>query len=326
MNNRRPEGARVLVIHDDNILYKDELSARYPQLDIRFAETVAELTAARRDFKPNVIFCWIGPDIPGADQRQALYDPDVEWVHLGGAGFDHLLPLEGAEIVLTTCGGVLSAVMAETVVGAIMMLNYGFPGYLHLQKRYQWKQLPWTPLTGKTALVVGLGTIGQDVARLAKAVGLRVIGIRGHPSGDEPVDEVLTPDQLHEALPQADFVCLHLPLTAKTRHTIGPEEFALMKESAFLINTARGGVLDEIALLQALQTNQIAGAFCDVFRQEPLPPDSPLWEQENLVISAHASDSIVGWENYFAKAFIDNLDRWLAGEPLERVADHERGY
>jgi phosphoglycerate dehydrogenase-like enzyme len=326
MGKRHPKNIRILVIHDDNVLYKDDLVARYPELDIRFAVDVESLQAARRAFKPNVIFCWIGPEIPGSDQREALLDPDVDWVHVGGAGFDHLLPLDGAEIVLTTCSGVLSPVMAETVVAAMMMMNYGFPGYIHLQHERRWKQLPWTPLAGKTALIVGMGTIGQAVARLAQAVGMHVIGIRSYPTGQEPADEVLTPDKLHQVLPRADFVCLHLPLTPATRHTISSDEFALMKDSAYLINTARGGVVDEAALLQALQEGEIAGAFSDVFQQEPLPPDSALWDQKNLVISAHASDSIVAWENYFARAFMDNLDRWLAGEALQQVADHERGY
>ncbi|MEM7348351.1 MAG: NAD(P)-dependent oxidoreductase, partial [Chloroflexota bacterium] len=132
--------------------------------------------------------------------------------------------------------------------------------------------------------------------------------------------------ELKQLLPEVDFVTLHVPLNDNTRHLIDAEAFTLMRNDAILINTARGGVVDEAAMLTALQTDQIAGAYVDVFEEEPLPKDSPLWDAPNLIISPHIADSIAGWERHFADFFAQNLERWLSGEPLLNVVDVERGY
>lgn len=216
--------------------------------------------------------------------------------------------------------------MAETVLGAILMWNFGFPRYIEQQKNRVWRKFQWASVSQKTALVIGAGNIGARVAQLAKAVGMRVIGLKNTP-GDVPgVDEMLAPARLPDALPRADYVCVHVPLTAHTRDLIGAKEFALMKPSAVLINTARGGVVDEAALATALTNQEIGGAYMDVFAEEPLPADSVLWGLPNLVISPHVSDSVADWQARFVDFFVDNLQRWRANEPLLNVVDVGRGY
>lgn len=252
--------------------------------------------------------------------------PTVEWVQIGGTGFDHLGNLDKVTATVTNVAGVLSEFMAESVIGALLAMNYRLPSYVRQQQQANWEKHLWRPVSEQTILIVGMGTIGRMVALRAKQLGMRVLGLRRNVRPDPSVDEMQSIDQLHTLLPQADFLCLHLPLNRETYQLIGASEFALMKRSAILINTARGAIVDEEAMIRALKTNQIAAAFSDVFVDEPLPPDSPLWAIENLTISPHVSDAVIGWEAMYADFFADNLTRWLAAEPLHNVVDVQRGY
>ncbi len=326
MSNGRTNGPRILVVHDRAELYLDLLHSRFPDSAIGHcgaAETLAEHLARHR---PEVVLSYRSAGIPGPVHRRILECPSVVWIQAAGAGIEHLLPWDPARVTVTNAAGVLSRFMAEYVLGAVLMTNFGFPRYLRQQARGDWRGHPWSGVEGKTLLVVGLGRIGRATAKLASAAGLRVTGVRRSGEPVEGVAALFPPDRLHEALAEADFVVLHVPHTADTRRLIDAAALARMKPSAILINCARGAVVDEAALIETLRSESIAGAVLDVFETEPLPAESPLWQMDNVVITPHVSDSVADWQRRLAAFFCDNLDRWRAGQPLENVIDPARGY
>lgn len=316
----------MLILHDDAEHYFDGLETQFPAVTFELCTRGSDVATAVNALEPQIVFSWKGKALPGESQHSALTAPSVEWIQIGGAGFDHLGNLDDVTAIVTNVAGVLSPYMAETVIGAVLAMNYQLPTYIKQQLAARWQKHLWKPLAQQTILIIGMGSIGRTVALRAKQLGMRVLGLRRTLQPDPSVDEMQTIDHLHAFLPQADFVCLHLPLTSESHHLIGASEFALMKQSAILINTARGAIVDESALLSALTEGQIAAAFSDVFVNEPLPADSPLWAVENLVISPHVSDAVVGWEAMYADFFAQNLHRWFAGEALHNVVDVRQGY
>lgn len=321
---KRTGTCRAAIIHEEAGEYLDALKARFPGVEFFVCED-DESGAGVPRLEPEVVFSWKTKVISPHIQRSIMSGPSVQWVQVAGAGFEHLLPLSQS-IVVTNCSGVCSEFMAETVLGAILMWNFGFPRCIEQQRNAVWRQFLWTPLSRKTVLIIGLGKIGTAVARYSKGLGMRVLGIRSNPAGLESVDQVLGPEKLCEVLPQADYVCVHVPLTDRTRHLLSHAEFKRLKPGAVLINTSRGGVVDEQAMADALTDGRLAGAYADVFETEPLPPDSPLWYLPNLLISPHVSDSVVDWAQRFVDFFADNLARWLDGRDLINRVDIDRGY
>ena len=198
----------------------------------------------------------------------------------------HDLPLcgfssaHGAHVCRVTVSdgaGVLAPYLAESVTGAMLALGCGFLNYVEQQRARQWKPVAVTPLRDRTLLVVGFGRIGECVARNPKALGMRVLAIRGTPAPHPAADEMHGPDALPALLPRADFVSLHVRLNAATRAMLSREGPAAMRPGAYLVNTSRGPVVDEAALVDALRSGHLAGAYLDVFETEPLPAESPLW-------------------------------------------------
>ena len=318
------ETARVLVIHDEAEDYLDSMKTRFPDMDFQACvDTNSE--ASVKQFAPEIIFSWKGKPIPAAVHRSYIALPSVEWVHVAGAGIEHLLPFpEG--LTVTNSSGICSRFMAETVMAAMLMWNFGFPSYLEQQRARLWQQNSWGSLSQKTVLIFGVGSIGSAVATLAKSFGMRVLGIKNSLAPVDDVDEMFALDDLHDVLPEADYVCIHVPLTDRTQHFFSVDEFRRMKPSAVLINTARGGVVDEAALADALINKWIAGAYLDVFETEPLPKDSTLWGLPNLVISPHVSDSVADWPDRFIEFFMSNLERWQADQQLLNTVDLNKGY
>jgi len=208
----------------------------------------------------------------------------------------------------------------------------GLPRSFRAQGRREWvvhtdNEDTVFELAGKTMLLLGLGAIGQRTALVAAALGMRVFGVRRNPHIKVPeVEMVVGPGSLCDVLPQADFVVLTLPLTRDTRGMIGAEELMRMKPSAYLVNVGRGAIVDEQALARALREGWIAGAGLDVFEQEPLPPHSPLWEMQNVTITAHYSGSSPKYNERAMEIFLDNLQRYLVGQPLRNVVDKRLGY
>jgi phosphoglycerate dehydrogenase-like enzyme len=208
----------------------------------------------------------------------------------------------------------------------MLMLNYGLTGYVAQQRERCWQGHAWSGLRGRTALILGLGNIGRAVAAHCQYLGMHVLGLRRSAAEVAGVDELVAAEALHAALARCDVLCLHVPLTQHTRGLIDRAEFAALKPGALVVNTARGGVMVEGALHDALRDGRVRGAFVDVFEQEPLPPDSPLWDAPNLFISPHMADTVSDYEQRFTDFFADNLQRWLDGEALHNVVDPIAGY
>jgi phosphoglycerate dehydrogenase-like enzyme len=211
----------------------------------------------------------------------------------------------------------------------MLMFAKGAPGFLRAQARHEWLRYMPKELLGATVGIVGMGHIGEEVARLAKAFGCRIVATRRSVQAatrDALADELLPASELHRLLEVSDYVVLAVPLTPETHGMIGGAELRAMKPDAVLVNIARGAVVDEPALVEALRERLIAGAALDVFEREPLPEDSPLWELDNVIISPHISGGTEIYNQRAVDIFADNLRRYLAGEPLRNVVDPARGY
>ena len=255
--------------------------------------------------------------------------PKLKWIHLTGAGIEHVLPLDwlppGA--VLTNNRGVHRPKAQQFAMTALLMLNERIPALITEQGRAKWTRLYATDIENKTALIIGVGMMGDAAARAAKKLGLHVIGIRRSGGPNRYVDEMYTPDRLAELLPRADFVLVNAPLTDETEGMLGRRELDLMKPGAGLVNMGRARVVDYKALSTKLRKGELSGAILDVFDPEPLPKSSPLWKVPNLIMTPHVSSD--DGENY-APLTIDlvfeNIGRWVAGKPLKNVVDPDLQY
>jgi phosphoglycerate dehydrogenase-like enzyme len=201
---------------------------------------------------------------------------------------------------------------------------------IRVQEAGLWEQFDITEIIGQTVGIVGYGDIGRAVASRVKAMGMRVIAVkRSGPllyNMDPLVERIYRPDQLQEFLPQCDYVVAAAPLTAETKGLIGCDEFSAMKPSAVVINVGRGPVIDEGAMVEALQTGRIKGAVLDVFDKEPLPSGHPLWGMKNVLLSPHCADHTPDWLERAMQFFVDQFGRFIKGEPLMNVVDKKAGY
>lgn len=254
--------------------------------------------------------------------------PNLRWLHVFNAGVDHPIFARFLErgVRLTTSSGSTAVPIAQTAVTGMLLLARPWRHWLEAQRRRAWEPVPPeqapADLDGQTMTVVGLGAIGTAIARLAKAFGLRVIGVRRSPvRPTDPVDQLLHPNELDTVLPETDWLVLACPLTEETRGLIDARRLALLPRGAHLVNVARGEVVDERALVDALRRGHLGGAYLDVFSTEPLPPDSPLWEMPNVFITPHNSAVAKGNEGRVAEIFLRNLERWLRDEPLANEVD-----
>ena len=257
--------------------------------------------------------------------------PNLRWLHTASAGVDHVLtPAVRAksDLMVTDSGPAYEIAIGEFVLAWMLMAAHGLTTLADNQRAHVWRGVPQFELHGKTVGIIGLGPIGRGVAARSKAFGMKTLGLRRHDKPVDNIDDVQTgPDGLHSLLAASDFVVIAAALTGESRALIGADALTRMKPSAWLINIARGGLVDEPALIQALQSSAIAGACLDVFAREPLPPDSPLWDLPNVHIAPH--DSSGGGAEIDARRrmiFLDNLGRFERGEPLENVVDKEQGY
>ena len=311
----------VLVIHHEPDRYFDRLCLRFPELHFYSARNDQEVEKHMAETKPQILLSFRCDGVSTAAQSMAIRKPCVKWVQVAGAGYDHLGDLEQIACPVSTCAGVLSKFQAETVMGAMINLNFGFFRYQQQQQKKIYRKLSWRSLEGQKLLLIGLGHIGKAVAMNARHFGMHVTAIRSRLQDSPEADVVCTPDKLPELLPEADFVSLHLPYSEETHHFFDAKMLGAMKETAYLINTARGNIVDVEALVTALQEKAIGGAWLDVFSEEPLPDSSPLWRLDNVLITPHYCDAVEDWRERFADFFADNLQRWLAKEKLlNRIA------
>jgi phosphoglycerate dehydrogenase-like enzyme len=246
--------------------------------------------------------------------------PTLKWIHIWGAGVEHLLPLDWLPrgVALTNNSGVHAPKVGEYMLMAILMLNNHIPALVTSQHRAQWNEIFGTCVAGKTLGVIGVGQMGGAAAQRAKALGMRVLGVRRNARPHRYVDEMFGPDELDQVLPRADFVMVTIPLTAETENMIGRRELDLLEPHAGLINLGRAQVVDYEALVEKLHRGELSGAILDVFDPEPLPPDSPLWTTPNLIITPHvASDD---WDAYMPRTLdlvFENIRRYFDGRPLK---------
>lgn len=276
--------------------------------------------------------------------------PCLRWIQAHSAGVDHLVEqpvVHGGQVTLTTTSGMHATNMAEYAFMMMLALGHRLPQMLAHQANATWsddrfKLFAPQELLGSTVGIVGYGSIGREIARLANSFGMEVLATKrdvfhpadpngyvipgtGDPAG-EYFHRLYPPEALPTMLRDCDFVVITVPLVEATRQMFGREAFGAMKRTAYLINVGRGGVVDESALLHALQTDQIAGAAFDVFEAEPLPADSPLWKLPNLIISPHIAGYTTTYNQKAAALFAENLRRYVKGEPLLNRVELELGY
>ncbi len=283
---------------------------------------------------------WLSAD---AFDRLLARAPRLTWVHSASAGVERALTptARSRGIVITNARGVFSRPIAEYVMMMMLAVSRKLPGLLELQRERTWQPLEGGELRDVTVGIVGLGSIGRAVGALATAFGCRVVATRRRPVGDddpadggdgEPsfgevmLDRVGGPETLPTLLAESDFVVLAAPLTPDTENMIDAETLAAMKPGAWLINVARGRLVDERALLRALRDGPIGGAVLDTFRDEPLQPTSPFYDLPNVIVTPHTSWSSGRVLDRSVELFTDNLRRFAAGEPLLNVVDPGQGY
>jgi glyoxylate/hydroxypyruvate reductase A len=255
--------------------------------------------------------------------------PSVRWIQSSSSGVGEWvrrLELVDSPIIVTNAAGLHATPLAEFVVFAMLYFAKRWPDMAAEQRAHHWERCAIDTLLGKTVGIVGLGGVGRHVARLAKPFGMRVIATRRSGAPEPVVDRLYPPDQLDTVLSESDFLVLCVPHTSETEGLIRARELALLKPSAVLINIARGIVLDEPALIDALRGGRLAGAALDVVAHEPLSADSPLWDMPNVLITPHSMSTAYAENELLVDLFCDNLRRYLAHEPLRNQIDKVRGY
>ncbi len=253
----------------------------------------------------------------------------LRWLHIASAGVDPVLfpGLQESDVVLTNSRGVFDGAIAEYVLGVVLAFAKDFVRSWDLQRRRQWKHRESERISGRRVLVVGTGPIGRSIARMLRAAGMSVAGVGRRPrEGDPDFGDVYASSDLARHLPEADYVVAVAPLTEQTKGMFDAGAFAAMKPGARFVNVGRGELVITSDLVGALRDGSLGGAALDVFDTEPLPPESPLWTMENVLISPHMSGDFVGWRNTLVEVFADNFRRWRAGEPLRNVVDKQLGY
>jgi phosphoglycerate dehydrogenase-like enzyme len=256
---------------------------------------------------------------------------NLKWIQATSAGIGQFVKRMGyaeqTDWLFTTASGVHARPLAEFALMAMLMFAKQYPYLASEKQAHHWERYCATELAGKTVAILGLGKIGCEVARLAKAFEMHTIGSRRHAKQKtQYVDEVYSPDDLALVLSNTGFLVLSTPHTSETEYLIGERELALLPEGAVLINIARGAIVDEQAMIEALQRGHLAGAALDVFEIEPLPHDSPLWDMPNVIISPHSASTAETENAKITRIFCDNLRRFVEGKALMNLLDVERLY
>jgi phosphoglycerate dehydrogenase-like enzyme len=295
------------------------------EASVRLAETPSELERAIPDAEILLVTDFRG----GGVEHAWPLARRLRWVHATMAGVDALLfpAFAKSDIVLTNARGIFDRTIAEYVLGWIIALAKDFRGTLDLQRERRFVHRETDRIEGKRVLVVGAGAIGAEVARMTHALSMKTIGVaRSARAPGAHFDAIHGFESLGELLTEADYVVIAAPLTDETRGMIDEAALAAMKPSAALINVGRGAVVHTPALVRALAERRIAHAVLDVFEEEPLPPEHPLWDLPNVVISAHMAGDFHGWRRALIDQFIENFERFRRGAPLFNQVDKERGY
>lgn len=309
-------------------------------------ETVHVYPASAKDYLAPVVAALPGrqvvfidelePALPEMEVLVHVTKSSIDWtpatklrlIQVGGAGVDNLLPAAGLaeSVVVTNASGSHEPEMAEFAIANMFALAYRLPDYVDQQRAKVWKQRMPRALEGSTMCVVGLGTIGQSIARRAKALGMQVTGVRRSGAPVDGVDTVVTMDERLEAIRGANVLVVVAPLTDETRGLIGADELAALAPRATIVDVSRGGVSDIDAVVEALGSGQLSGAAIDVFEPEPLPDTSPLWDVPNLLLTPHAAGNSRSYVSRWAQTLASNIEALEAGQPLANVVDRSLGY
>jgi phosphoglycerate dehydrogenase-like enzyme len=270
-----------------------------------------------------VLLSWFA----GRELLEAVIEraPRLRWVHSASVGVDTVLvpALVERPIVLTNARGVYSAALGEFALAAMLFFAKDLRRMVRSQGEGRWDPFEVEMLKGQVLGIAGYGDIGHAVAERARAFGMRILALRRRVEADPLVERA---DSLREMLAASDYVVVALPLTAGTRGLIGERELAAMKASAVLINLGRGPVVEEAALVRALEGKRIRGAVLDVFDEEPLPAGHPFYRLENVLLSPHCADHTAGWMEETLELFLENFERFRRGEALRNVVDKVHGY
>jgi D-2-hydroxyacid dehydrogenase (NADP+) len=329
----------LLISHACHAMFGTHLAAALTRLELPLEVLVLPSDKDARLSETDIAhidIAYFSQDIFPDHSRQffsaARKAPNLKWLHAFNVGVDHPIYTEMLErgVRITTSAGTTALPIAQTALAGLLMLSRGFPHWLKAQREHRWDpvrlQVSPRDLPGQTVLVVGLGGIGAEFARLARSLGMHVIGVRrGDRKADDPVDELHKPDQLDTLLPRADWLMLACPLTPETRGLISARRLALLPKGAYILNVARGEVIDETAMTTALQRGDLAGAYLDVFEQEPLPAASLLWDLPNVLVTPHNSSSSAGNERRVFDCFVHILEQWKNGTPLTNEVFLTRG-
>ena len=315
--------ANVLLWTDSTATYLDAIKAA------GLADRVAVETLPRKErpsadqlVRTEALMAYVVP--PGVLPAM----PKLRWAQVMTAGVEEWLALPDLppRLTLTCARGTHAESMPENIIGALLYVAKPYAAAVANQKRGTWVRTVAQPLSGKTLGILGLGAIGQHVARIASALGLRVIGTRRRPEPVPNVAKVLPAERTPEVLAESDFVLLLLPATPETDNFINAERLAMMKPGAWLLNFGRGHVIKDDELIAAVKAQKIAGAVLDVFRQEPLPAEHPFWTTEGIIVLPHIGGPHPQRDRFVARLFADNLGRFLDDKPLKEVVDRKTGY
>ena len=304
--------------------YLAQVKELAPEAQVIVARDPHAIEASAEDIE--IVAGWTPPEL-------ALTLPNLRWYQQWWAGADWLMKYPEAverDFTLTNASGVHAVGISEQIFAYFLAFARGLPVAQQAQREKKW--LPaggeaLFELAGKTLVQLGVGAIGSRVVHLAVAFGMRVIGVRRNPLvGLWGVEKMVGPDQLLDVLPEADFVAAVMPLTRETQGLVDRRAFARLKPGVYLANIGRGGVVNEADLIAALQSGALAGAGLDVFETEPLPAESPLWQLDNVLITAHYGGATPRYQERAMAIFLDNLRRYQAGETLRNVIDKKLGY
>jgi phosphoglycerate dehydrogenase-like enzyme len=295
--------------------YKAMLMERFPQLtiDVVGHHTLVDPFIADTD----ILMCF-GPPMADHVVRDAK---KLKWIQALGTGIDNIvdLPSLGKEVLVTNVRGIHGAPVSEATIAFMLSLARDMPRSVRAQDQSKWQRWPSALLAGKTVGILGVGLIAEYLAPICKNFQMAVIGISGSPRPAPSFDRMTHRDELVKLAPELDFLVVLTPLSPETRGIIGAKVLAAMKPSAYLINVARGGVVDEPALIKALEAGQIAGAGLDVFSQEPLPPDNPLWKTKNVTIFSHLGGYSQGYEDRAMPTLAGNMAKFLTNDPKSMI-------
>jgi len=285
-----------------------------------FARSKDELMAEATDTEVLYGFC---------GEEALPFFTKLKWVQATSAGVEHQVypAFKNSDIILTNAAGLYASQAAEHAFALLLGLTRGINSFSHNQAEHKWRGKRLIEINGWTLGVIGMGGFGMQMAQRGKGFNMHVIAVDAY-RVDKPdfVDELMPIDKLDNLMRRADVVMIACPLTPETHHLINAENLVLMKPSAYLVNVARGKIIDEQALIEALKQGQIAGAGLDVCEVEPLPADSPLWDMDNVIITPHAAGQSQHRPRLTIEFFCDNLKRYLADEPLKNVVKKELGF